>query len=94
MLPLLVWVAGCAAGLWLIWHEGYAHEALAFALCSAVMFWIVGGATWIGRKLQEGAAARAANAGNGPTAPGIVLTEKDREALKRAASSQRSEQSS
>lgn len=94
MLPLLVWVAGCAAGLWLIWHEGYSREAIAFALCSAVTFWIVGGATWIGRKLQAGVAARAANAGSSAVGPGIVLTEKDREALKRAAAQQRSEQSS
>lgn len=94
MMPLLVWVAGCAAGLWLIWHEGYTREAIAFALCGAVTFWIVGGATWIGRKLQAGVAARAANAGSGPTAKGIVLTDQDRELLKRAAATRSSEQSS
>lgn len=94
MLPLLVWVVGCVFGLWLIWHEGYTHEALAFVVCGSVALWMVGGAAWIGQKLQAGAAARAASAGNGPSAPGIVLTEKDREALKRAAAQQRTEQSS
>jgi hypothetical protein len=92
MLPLLVWVAGCVFGLWLIWHEGYTREALAFVVCSSVVLWMVGGAAWIGRKLQAGAAARAASAGNGPLAKGIVLTDQDRELLKRAAAMKSSEQ--
>jgi hypothetical protein len=91
MLPLLVWLVGCAFGLWVIWHEGYGREAIAFTVCMSVMLWIVGGARWIGQKLQTGAAARAGGAGQGPTGPAIVLDDQDRELLKRAAAAQRSE---
>lgn len=94
MIPLLVWVAGCVFCGYVIFHFGMYREALAFVVCMGSFLWVVGGASWIGQKLQAGVAARAANAANGPTAPGIVLTEKDREALKRAAAQQRSEQSS
>lgn len=94
MLPLLVWVAGCAFCGYMIFHFGMYREALAFVVCMGSFLWVVGGATWLGQKLQAGAAARAASAGNSPSASGIVLTEKDREALKRAAAQQRSEQSS
>ena len=91
MLPLLVWLAGCAFGLWVIWREGYTHEAIAFVVCMSVLLWIVGGAQWIGRKLAEGAAARMAAAKNGPTGPALVLTDQDRELLKKAAAKQSGE---
>lgn len=91
MLALLVWLAGIAFGLWTIWHWNLWHEATAFAVCASVFFWIVGGATWIGQKLQAGAAARVAGASRGQTGPPLVLTDKDRDALKRAAASQISE---
>ena len=84
MLPLLVWLAGIAFGLWTIWHWGFTREAMAFADCASVFLWMVGGAAWIGRKLQAGAAARTVDGARGPTGPPLVLTDKDREALKKA----------
>lgn len=92
MLPVLVWLAGCAFGLWSIWHFGFWRESMAFAVCGSVFLWIVGGAQWIGRKLQAGVAARAASGGNGAQAGPLVLTDQDRELLKRAAAQQRIEQ--
>lgn len=91
MLALLVWLAGVAFGLWSIWHFGFYREAMAFAVCTSVFFWIVGGATWISQKLQVGAAARAASAPRGLPGLSLPLSDKDRDALKRAAASQSSE---
>jgi hypothetical protein len=69
MLPLLVWIAGCALGLWTIWHFGYWRELIGFALCFAWATWVLGGARWIGQKLQAGAAARAGGASQVPPGP-------------------------
>lgn len=88
MIALLVWLAGCILGCWLIWHEGYGREAIAFCVCASVLMWMVGGASWIGRKLSVGAAARTPRVnGMGAGSP-VPLTESDREALKRAANAQ------
>lgn len=85
MLPLLVWLAGIVFGFWTIWHWNFLHEAWAFSVCAAVFCWIVGGAGWIGRKLQAGAAAPVEVDRRGRVGPPIVLTDQDREALKRSA---------
>jgi len=79
MLPLLVWLAGIVFGLWLIWHWSLTREAMAFAVCASVMAWIVGGAAWIGQKLQAGAAARMAS-GSTPRQEGsATLRERPRD---------------
>jgi hypothetical protein len=92
MLPVLVYLAGCAFCVYVIIHFGMFRESLAFAVCMATFLWIVGGASWLGRKLQAGVAARAASGGSGAQAGPLVLTDQDRELLKRAASQQRVEQ--
>jgi hypothetical protein len=94
MVALLVWLAGCALGIWVIFHFGYDREAVAFAVCASVLLWIVGGAGWIGQKLGRGVAARGAGSPR-PGAPGAMhLSEADREALRKIAESQKHEQSS
>ena len=91
MLPLLVWLAGIVFGLWLIWHWSLTREAMAFAVCASVMAWIVGGAAWIGQKLQAGAAARMASGQHAPPGRLPQLSEKDRADMKRAAAQQPNE---
>ena len=91
MLPLLVWLAGIVFGFWCIWHWGFTREAWAFSVCASVFAWMVGGAAWLGQKLQAaGAAARMAS---GQPYPGRLpqLSEKDRADMKRAASQQTNE---
>jgi hypothetical protein len=94
MLALLVWLAGCVFGFWLIWHEGYSREAIAFTLCASVMFWMVGGLAWIGQKLKAGGAARTAGQHRDEHLRSVVLTDKDREALKKITESRATGQSS
>ncbi len=91
MLALLVWVAGCVAGVWYIVHAGYGHFAVGFALCCAVSFWIIGGANWIGQKLQSAVAHRTAAPSAEPYATGLRSNEQERELLRRAASQHQSQ---
>jgi hypothetical protein len=86
MLPLLVWLAGCVAGVWYIVHAGYGHFAVGFALCCAVSFWIIGGANWIGQKLGNVAVRRMEAPSAEPYATGLRSTEQERELLRKAAS--------
>jgi hypothetical protein len=91
MIAVLVWLAGCAFGIWVIFHYGYDREMIAFAVCTSVLFWIVGGASWIGQKLKAGGAVRGAG-GPRAGAPGVMRsTDADREALKKTASQQHSD---
>jgi hypothetical protein len=88
MVAVLVWLGGCAFGIWVIFHFGYDREAIAFSVLAAVFFWIVGGAGWIGQKLKAGAAARTAGQpGAGPLHK-LNLSPADREELKKLAESQ------
>lgn len=64
MIALLVWLAGCAFGIYAIIHFGFYREAAALAVCASVFFWIVGGAAWIGKRLH--ATAKRATAGREP----------------------------
>jgi hypothetical protein len=91
MLPLLVWLSGVVFGCWLIWHWGFTREAWAFVTCASVMMWIIGGAAWIGQKLQQGAAARGADGKYAQPGRMPGLSPSDREALKKAAASQSGE---
>lgn len=91
MLPLLVWLAGIVFGFWCIWHWGFTREAWAFSVCASVFAWMVGGAAWLGQKLQAGAAARMASGQHVPPGRLPQLSEKDREQLKNAATRQSSE---
>lgn len=86
MLALLVWLAGCVLGVWWIVHAGYGHLAMGYALCTAVSFWIIGGANWIGQKLQSAVARRTDTPSAESYATGLRSTESERELLKRAAS--------
>lgn len=86
MLALLVWLAGCVFGVWYIVHAGYGHLAVAYALCTGVTIWIIGGANWIGQKLGDAVANRKDAPSVGPRAHGVPLTEQDREQLRKAAS--------
>ena len=86
MLALLVWLAGCVGGVWWMVHAGYGHFAVGYALCSVLSFWIIGGANWIGQKLQSAVAHRT-EASNGELyATGLRSSEQEREMLKKAAS--------
>jgi hypothetical protein len=94
MFALLVWLAGCVFGVWVIFHFGYDREAIAFSVLAAVFFWIVGGAGWIGQKLKAGAAVRGADGLRRGTSGAMHLSEADREALRKAVASKTHEQSS
>lgn len=85
MLALLVWLAGCVFGCWVIWHKGYGREAEAFVICTSVLLWMVGGASWIARKMGTGFAARAGHGPHGGAPGALPLSETDREALKKIA---------
>lgn len=50
MIRVLVWLAGCVALIYAIDRYGYWHEAIAFAVLTAAMLWIVGGACMLGGK--------------------------------------------
>lgn len=90
MIALLVWVGGCALGIWAIFRMGYEREAIGSLMSMAVVFWIVGGAAWVERKIGKGSALRTAGSPRG-VAPGAVqLTDKERDAMKRIASEQKS----
>lgn len=86
MLALLVWVAGCALGLWYIVHAGYGHFALGYVLCSGVTIWILGGANWLGQKLGNAVARRTEAPSADPYHTGLRSSGQEREALKKAAS--------
>lgn len=91
MIALLVWLAGCALFIWVIFHFGYDREAIAFSVLAATFFWIVGGAGWIGQKLKAGGAARTVGGPRGSQPGAIRLSDADREALKKAVSQQPSD---
>lgn len=94
MVPVLVWLAGCVFCGYVIVHFGMFREMVAFAVCMAAFLWVVGGASWIGRKLQQGAAARTPDGSAVPGGTRIVLTDQDRELLRQAATKQSAAQSS
>lgn len=93
MIALLVWIAGCVFGVWLIIHEGYTREAIAFVVLASTLLWIVGGLAWIGRRLQGAGVVRTPGARTGQQLRGVQLSESDREALKKLAREQSPESS-
>jgi hypothetical protein len=93
MLPLLVWVAGCVFGWWVIAHYGLWHEAFAFAVCASVCVWVVGGASWIGKRLQSAAARQTRAAPPSLRGPRLTPEQIEQLALKRSAEAAASQQS-
>jgi hypothetical protein len=85
MLALLVWLAGCVLGVWYILHAGYGHLAVAYALCTAVTIWILGGANWIGQKLGNAVARRTEPPSAPPYTTGLRSDEQERDLLRKAA---------
>jgi hypothetical protein len=66
MIPLLIWLAGCAFGIYAIIHYGFYREAAALAVCGSVLLWIVGGASWIGKRLHTPSVPRGTAKGDDP----------------------------
>lgn len=58
MIPLLVWLAGCAFGLFVIMHYGFYRDMLALTTCGALLLWVIGGAAWIGKRLHAASGSR------------------------------------
>ncbi len=58
MAALLIWLAGCIFGVWVIVHWQLWHELLALLVSGAVVLWMVGGAVVAGRALGRRATAR------------------------------------
>jgi hypothetical protein len=94
MLPLLVWLAGCAFGFWCIWHFGFYREAAAFAVCTSVLVWMVGGAGWIGKQLAVARAAKLAARPRDQSLARLTPNDVERAALKRSTEQASSEQRS
>lgn len=85
MLPLLVWLAGCIFGLWTIVHYGFYREAVAFCVCASTLLWMVGGATWIGHRLQASGAIRKSEVPSSFDPAVLRKVEAERAALRRSA---------
>lgn len=94
MVPLLVWLAGCAFGFWCIWHFGFYREAAAFAVCTSVLVWMVGGAGWIGKQLAVARAAKLAARPRDLSPARLTPNDVERAAMRKSAESATSTQSS
>lgn len=85
MLPLIVWLVGCAAGIWAIVYFGFLQEAMALIVVCSVMLWIVGGAGWIGKRIQAGGARNKREVARDPLLKRLTPEEVERAAMQKSA---------